>query len=82
MLKELEDLNVSVHERKHIEQVNGKKSLTCLFHTTFCGINAFSVRSYFLLACLFLCKFDIAACIELAAHKIGNEIVSMGLLKC
>jgi hypothetical protein len=27
LLKELEDLNVSVHERKHIEQVNGKKFL-------------------------------------------------------
>lgn len=25
LLKELEDLNVSVHERRHIEQVNGKQ---------------------------------------------------------
>ena len=24
LLKELEDLNVSVHERRHIEEVNGK----------------------------------------------------------
>ena len=26
LLKELEDLNVSVHERKHIEEVNGEFS--------------------------------------------------------
>lgn len=30
LLKELEDLNVSVHERKHIEQVNGKSCTVVL----------------------------------------------------